>query len=315
MLQSRPPFEIALDVGTACTRVHFRDRLSPLVRPSTVWRAGAVRPALQGGVVTDEDAVTTVVGELLRSLPRTRLRRPRALACVPSDATAEERARLVSAVLRAGVGAVDVIPEPLAAATGAGLETELAHAQLLVDIGEGVTDCAVVREGALVATGAQRVAVADLRAATTAWIEANLGLRVAPVEAERVLREVGVGPIVRAHRPVLVVGRPLVGIGPVHASFQVEALHEALEPVVDTIVARIGRFVADLPPEIASEVREAGLCLTGGGALLSGMLERLVGETGTAVWRAPAPLQAVIDGARRIAANCAPGRGPKISPA
>lgn len=306
MLQSRPPYEIALDVGTAATRVHLRGRLSPLVRPSTVWRAGAAHPALQGGVVTDADAATAVVGELLRALPRTRLRRPRALACVPTDATPEERARLVSAVQRAGVGAVDVIPEPLAAAIGAGLDTALAQAQLLVDIGEGVTDCAVVREGTLVATGAQRVAVADLRAATSAWTEATLGVRISPVEAERVLREVGVGPIVRAHRPVLVVGRPLVGIGPVRASFEVEALHAALEPVVETIVARIGRFVAELPSELGAEVRETGLCLTGGGALLSGMLERIVGETGTAVWRAPAPMQAVIDGARRIATNRAP---------
>lgn len=306
MLQSRPAFEIAIDVGTAATRLHVRDRLSPLVRPSAVWRAGAACPALRGGVVTDAEVATVVVRELLRSLPRARWRRPRALACVPTDATADERDRLVESVLQAGAGAVEVIPEPLAAAIGAGLETELSRAQLLVDIGEGVTDCAVVREGALVATGALRVAVSDLRAETTAWVEANLGVRISPVEAERVLREVGVGPIIRAHRPVLVVGRPLVGIGPVRATFEVEALHAALEPIVEEIVGRIGRFVAELPPELEEEVRESGLCLTGGGALLTGLLERLVGETGTAVWRAPAPLQTVIDGARRIVVEGVP---------
>lgn len=306
VLQSRPPFEIAIDVGTAATRMHVRDRLSPLVRPSTVWRAGAARPALRGGVVTDAEAACAVVGDLMRSLPRTRLRRPRALACVPTDASAEERGRLIEAVMRAGVGSVAVVPEPLAAAIGAGLETDLPRAQLLVDIGEGVTDCAVVRDGALVATGALRVAVADLRAATMAWIESQAGVRIATVEAERVLREVGVGPMVRARRPLLVVGSPLVGVGPVRVTIEVDALHAALEPVVDTITARIGRFVAELPSEIAEEVRESGLCLTGGGALLTGMVERLVGETATAVWRAPAPLHAVIDGARRIVANRVP---------
>ncbi|MFO0687914.1 MAG: rod shape-determining protein [Myxococcota bacterium] len=306
MLQSRSQFELAIDVGTATTRLHLRDRLSPLARPSTTWRGSAAQPALRGGVVTDGDAAAAVVGELFRSLPRMRMRRPRVLACVPTDATVEERARLVESVLRAGAGAVEVIPEPLAAAIGAGLETDLPRAQLLVDVGEGVTDCAVVREGVLVATGAQRVAVADLRATATKWIEANLGVRISAVEAERVLREVGVGPIVRAHRPVLVVGRPLAGIGPIRATCEADALHAALEPVVETIVGRIGRFFAELPSALAEEVRESGLCLTGGGALLTGLLERIVAETETAVWRAPAPLQAVIDGARQIVASGRP---------
>lgn len=306
MLQPRTSFEIAIDVGTAATRLHAPDRLSPLVRPSLVWRAGAAHPALRGGVVTDAEAASAVVGDLMRSIPRTRLRRPRALACVPTDASVEERARLVEAVMCAGAGAVSVVLEPLAAAIGAGLEPSLPRAQLLVDIGEGVTDCAVVRDGELVATSALRVAVADLRAATKAWIESTSGVRIATVEAERVLREVGVGPMVRARRPVLVVGRPLHGVGPVPVAIEIDALHAALDPLVDSITACVGRFIAELPSEIAEDALESGLCLTGGGALLSGMLERLVGETATAVRRAPDPLRAVIDGARRIMENRAP---------
>jgi len=303
LLQPRNAFEVAIDVGTSATRLHLPSRLTPLVRPSTVWRSGASRSALRGGVVTDADAASAILRDLFRSVPRRFLRRPRALACVPSDASASERATLVDAVLRAGACAVAVVPEPLAAAIGAGLDVASPRAQLLVDIGEGVTDCAVIRAGALVATRASRVALADLRMATAAWIEAGAGVRVAPIEAERVLREVGVGPLVRWQRTVQVVGSPLHGSGPIRATIEIDALHDALDPVVDEIAAGIGRFVAELPPEQADEVRESGLCLTGGGALLAGVLERLVGETAMAVWRAPDPLRTVIDGAHRLAAS------------
>jgi rod shape-determining protein MreB len=127
-------------------------------------------------------------------------------------------------------------------------------------------------------------------------------VRVSPVEAERVLREVGVAPSAR-QRKVRFVGSPLHGAGPVHAALPADELHDALDPVVDAIAACVGHFVAGLPAELAGEVRAAGICLTGGGSLLGGMLERLVGETAMGVWRAPAPLRAVIDGAHAIAAG------------
>lgn len=303
MLQRTNDFDLAIDVGTAATRIHVEPRLTPLARPSTVWRSGGVCAALRGGVVIDADAATTVVCDLLRAVPRRRFRGPRALACVPTDASSDERAALVEVVLRAGVRAVSVVPEPFAAAVGAGFDVESPRAQLLVDIGEGVTDCAVLRGGELIASEALRVAVADLRIATTEWIEIGAGVRVSPVEAERVLREIGVGPLTSWQRTLRVVGSPLHGAGPIRSSIEIDAVHDALDPVVDAIAACVGRFVSELPAEIAEEVRDTGLCLTGGGALLGGMQERLVGETAMAVWRAPDPLRSVIDGIQRIAAS------------
>jgi rod shape-determining protein MreB len=247
-----------------------------------------------------------VLRELLRAVPRRGFRGPRALACVPTDASPEERGALVESVLEAGARAVTVVPEPFAAAIGAGLDVATERAQLVVDVGEGVTDCAVVRGGALVASEAVRTAVADLRLAAMQWIEMGAGVRVAPVEAERVLREVGVGPLVTWQRTLRVVGSPLHGAGPIRATVEIDALHDALEPVVDLIIACVGRFVSNLPADLAGELREGGLCLTGGGALLAGMQERLVGETAMAVWRAPDPLRAVIDGAQRLVASRQP---------
>jgi rod shape-determining protein MreB len=306
VLQHPTRFELAIDVGTAATRLHVAPRLTPLVRPSTVWRSGGTRAALRGGVIVDSDAATAVLRELLRSVPRRGFRGLRALACVPTDASPDERAALVESVLQAGARSVAIVPEPFAAAAGAGLDIASPQAQLVVDIGEGVTDCAIVRGGTLVASQALRVAVADLRFATREWIEVGAGVRVSPVEAERVLREVGVGPLATWQRTLRVVGSPLCGAGPVRGTIEIDALHDALDPVVDQIVACVGHFVAKLPGEFADEIGDSGICLSGGGALLAGMLERLVGETAMGVWRARDPLRAVIDGARRIASLHAP---------
>jgi rod shape-determining protein MreB len=296
----RSRFDVAIDLGTAATRVLVEPRSRPLSRPSTVWRTGAPRAALHGGVIVDTDAAAAVLGELMRSVPRSSWRRRRALACRPSDASPIERAAVVETVLRSGLGSVAVAPEPLAALVGAGIDAHASRAQAIVDFGEGVTDCAVVRDGILVATEARRVGVADLRAAVRDWIEAHVGVRVSVVEAERVLRDVGVGPLPGWSRKLRIVGSPAHGAGPVRAQFEVSELLVALDPLVDEIAACVGRFVGGLPTALADEVRAAGICLTGGGALLSGIADRLVGELEIGVWRAPDPIRAVVDGAHRI---------------
>jgi rod shape-determining protein MreB len=293
--------DLAIDLGTAATRLHAPARTVPLTRPSVVWRPGGARAALRQGVVVDTDAAADVLGDLVRKLGSLGWRRPRALACVPSDASDDERAALVDAVRRAGAARVAIVSEPLAAAVGAGLAPDAPHAQALVDIGEGVTDCAVLREGRVVCAAALRVALADLRAALQAWIQESAGLRVAPVEAERVLREGGVGRRRRTPLRLHVVGSPARGTGPVSGWLDVDALHAALEPVTERIASHVAAFVAGLPAELAAEVADAGLCVTGGGALLGGMVARLVGELRCAVWRAPDPLLSVVDGARALA--------------
>lgn len=293
--------ELAIDLGTAATRVHVPARTAPLTRSSVIWRPGGARAALRRGVVVDAEAAAAVLGDLLRQAGARGWRRPRALACVPSDASPEERAAVVDAVRRAGAASVVIVAEPLAAAVGAGLATEARQAQALVDIGEGVTDCAVVRQGEVVHADALRVAVADLRDTVWGWIHESAEIKVSPVESERVLREAGLARGRRTPQRIHVVGSPASGFGPVRTWLEVDALHAALDPVCDRIVAHVGAFLAALPRELAAEVADAGVCLTGGGALLDGMSGRLVGELERAVWRAPDPLLAVVDGARSLA--------------
>lgn len=291
--------DVALDLGTATTRLRVAPRLAPLSRPSAVWRRGGERRALAGGVVVDVDAASAVVADLLHGV-RGRWRRPNVLACVPTDATETEREALRDAVQRAGAGGVRVAPEPLAAAVGAGLEIDGPRARAIVDIGEGVTDCAIVQGGQLVASAALRVGVADLRGALQRWLAQTLDVRVADGEAERILRELGVAPRRDRPRVLVVTGRPASGFGPVLERVEPEDLIEAIEPVADRIAEHVGRFVSSAPDELQGDLQDAGICLTGGGALLHGMPERLVGELRVAVARVANPLDAVIEGAHRI---------------
>lgn len=292
--------DLAIDLGTAATRLHASSRTVPLTRPSVVWRSGGARPALRQGVVIDTDAAADVLGDLVRKVGGSGWWRPRAIACVPSDASEDERNAVVDAVRRAGAGSVTVVAEPLAAAVGAGVALDEPRAQAVVDLGEGVTDCAVVRAGKVVRARALRVALADLRDAVWRWVAESAGIRLSAVEAERVLREAGVGRGRATPQRIHVVGSPETGTGPVRAWLEVDALHAALEPVLEEILEHVAGFVAGLPDELASEVADVGVCLCGGGALLGGMAERLVGELKLAVWRAPDPLLAVVDGARAL---------------
>jgi rod shape-determining protein MreB len=294
---------VAIDLGTALSRVRAAPRTAPLARPSVVWRRGGERSALAHGVVADAEAAAAVAADLLRSVPRRRWRRLRVLACVPTDASPAERAALVAAVRAGGAEAVALAPEPLAAALGAGLDVGGRRARALVDVGEGVTDCAVVQGGALVASAAIRVGVADLRDAVQRAVAETLRVRITAREAERVLREAGVLSRSERRRALVAAGIPPRGVGPVLAQLDAGALHAALDPVVGRILVHARQFFAGLPPAQRADVAAGGLCLVGGGALLAGMPERLAGALATPVARARDPLHAVIDGAHRIASG------------
>ena len=291
--------DVALDFGTATARLHVASRLLPLSRPSRIWRDGRERRALAGGVVVDVDAASAVVADLLGRVFG-RWRRPRMLACLPTDATIAERDALIEALLRAGAGAVQLAPEPLAAVLGAGLEIETPRTRAVVDIGEGVTDCAIVSAKGVVSSAALRVGVDDFREAIRGWIAHALEVRITPGEAERLLREVGLLARRELDRDLVVCGSPRRGVGPVLIRVDHATLRRAIQPVADRIAEHVRRFVATVPAAGQDELRDAGLSLTGGGALLHGMSERLVGEIGLTVERVGDPLGAVIEGAHRL---------------
>src|SRR5262245_64323369 len=205
--------DLAIDLGTANTRLYARGhgliadeptliKIQPetgaveavgarAARLSKLDRfAYAVSP-LHAGVVADVEAASSLLKFFLSRAQRLGILRPRALACAPTDACEEERAALIEATKRAGAAAVVVVPEPLAAAIGAGLDISSPYAQMLVDIGDGVTDIAIIRSSTLIQTSAVRTACSDLQRAISQMVAFQYGVLLYPPEAERLTHLVG----------------------------------------------------------------------------------------------------------------------------
>lgn len=286
--------DIAVDLGTATTRVSFAQRSRVVECPSRIAQVSALR----SGVVVDPEAAASVLYGLLQRLRRVGLMRPRLLACVPTDISPDEHAAMSDSLQQVGAEAFSLVPEPLAAAVGAGLDVSSPYAQLVVDIGHGVTDCAVIRSSEIAYTRAVRCACGDLQGAAAALVRQRYGLDLLPGEADWLVRTVGVAPTPGRAERVRVNGR--AGSLGVRVAIEVDEVSEVLAPVTARMLGGVTALVRELPAEYGAEIVENGILLTGGGALLPGMCERLAAETRVTVRRAADPLQAVIRGAREI---------------
>ncbi len=316
--------DIAIDLGTANTRLYATGYGMIADEPSMVSLAqetGAIAAVgreaerlatfgndftpvypLNSGVVSDIDAAASLLRHLLERLNWPGILRPRAIACVPTDACEDERQSLIEATQRAGASAVFLVPEPLAAAIGAGLEISSPYAQMLVDIGDGVTDIAVIRSGQLVTTAAVRTACSDLHVAISDIVARRYGISLFPHEAQRLTHRLG-SPLEMAGEQWFF-AEGIDQNSTRHVKLRVSSLDlaEAIEPVLKIIIEAIHQTVRDLPPETSCEVIEGGICLTGGGANLRGICQRLSLATSLDVHTAPDPMRAVINGARQMLA-------------
>ena len=316
--------DLALDLGTANTRLYalghglIADEPTLVkIQPETgVIEAVGARAArlsrldhqalsvspLHAGVVADVEATTSLLKSFLKRAHRFGILKPRALACAPTGACDEEREALVEATRRAGAAAVIVVPEPLAAAIGAGLDVSSPYAQMLIDIGDGVTDIAVIRSGTLITTSAVRTACSDLRHSVSQMIAFRYGVLLFPQESERLTHLVGAAQDYEHERLFVTAGTDLLTGAPVSLCVSSHDVMEAIEPSLDTIIEAIHRTVRDLPLKTSCEVIENGLCLTGGGAQLQGISDRLAKATSLDVRVANNPMRAVINGARQMLA-------------
>lgn len=314
--------DLAIDLGTANTRLYARghgliadEPTLVKIQPETglVEAVGAkaarlskhdrfaysVSP-LHAGVVADVDAATTLLKSFLGRAQKLGVLKPRALACAPTDACDEERAALVEATRRAGASAVVVVPEPMAAAIGAGLDVSSPYAQMLVDIGDGVTDIAVIRSGALITTYAVRTACSDLRHCVSQMVAFRYGVLLFQDEAERLTQMVGASRDYEHERLFLTEGTDMLTGEPLNLCVSSHDVMEAVEQPLEIIVDAIHKTVRDLPLQTSCEVIENGICLTGGGAQLQGISERLARATSLNVRAAADPMRAVINGARQM---------------
>lgn len=278
--------DLAIDLGTATTRV-AGGRGGICLRPS----ASASGRALNRGVIVDAHAATEVLRPMMQKRRRAALARLRVLACAPTDVSPLERNSVQACILEAGASSVIVVPEPLAAAVGSGIDIGCKYAKFLVDFGDGVTDCAVIRDGQIIASQAERVGCSDLHRGVQDFVQAETGIILSESETERVLRKVGL----RRHGVEFCRGS--IAGKPVEYPILIDALHAELHPVISRMVEPIRALLRDIPAAIGAEVIEDGIFLTGGGALLPGMRDAVAAESAIDTRIVADPLGAVIRGA------------------
>jgi rod shape-determining protein MreB len=317
--------DLAIDLGTANTLVYARGRGILLDEPSVVavdtstnsvvavgaeakrmigrtpGHITAVRP-LRDGVIADYD----ITAEMLRYFVRKVLRRrgtftgPRVVVCVPSGITSVEQRAVSESVYAAGARRVHIISEPMAAAIGAGLPVNQPSGSMVVDIGGGTTEVAVLALGGIVAATSLRVAGNALDQSILDHVRSQFSLMIGERTAEELKISVGSAFPVAGPKKAEIRGRD-VGTGlPRNVTVSGDELRKAMEVPISRIVFAVRSTLDRCPPELAGDLVHRGIVLTGGGALLRGLDARLQHEIGIPVLVAERPLDSVVLGTATV---------------
>jgi rod shape-determining protein MreB and related proteins len=312
--------DIAIDLGTANTLVYKQGEGIVFNEPTVVamnastgavqamgdeaWqmiggRSGnivAVRP-LRHGVMTEFDITQRMIEVVLRRVGVSRRPKPRVLACIPSEASEIERRAVVEAVRFAGGKGVVLVEEPLAAAIGAGLPIHEPQGNLIVDIGGGTTEMAVVSMGGVVSGGSVRIGGFDLDAAIQEHFRSRYGVMIGEKAAEELKIAIGSAFPGGKPRAAIVTGRELDSGAPREVRVTDDEVRAAMSDPVRRIVEAARATLAEAPPELTHDVLETGMFLTGGGGLLRGLDLLLSQECEVPVHLTEHPLETVVLGA------------------
>jgi rod shape-determining protein MreB len=259
----------------------------------------AVRP-LSRGAITDFDLAQQMIRLVLMAVGVRRVPKPRLIVCIPSNLTAVQRRAVEEAFLMAGAKSAALVDEPLAAAIGAGLPIHEPVGNLIVDVGGGTSGMAVVAMGGLVLHRTIDVGGFDMDGAIQQYIRVRHGVSIGERTAERLKVHLGSAYPAAEARATEVHGREMTSGTPRALTITPEEVREALAEVVASIVNSTKAALADSPPELAQDVLETGLFLTGGGALLTGLDMRLAQECEVPVHVAEEPLRTVVLGAGHL---------------
>ena len=314
--------DLAIDLGTANTLVYEKGRGVVLDEPSVVaveagtsrlLAAGsrakemlgrtpghvhAVRP-LSDGVISDADITERMLRYFVDQVRPSRLFRPRMVVCVPSEVTGVERRALEDAAVRCGARRVYVIEEPMAAAIGAGLPVNETSASMVVDIGGGTSDVAVISLGGIVSSRSLRIGGDEIDEAIIAHVKSEYSLLLGERSAEDIKTQAGSAFPLREETSTRVRGRDLVTGLPKTVTISSQEVRRAIEAPVLQIVELVRATLDVCPPELAGDILDNGIVLTGGGALLRGLDERMRHELGVPVRVADDPLRSVVLGSGR----------------
>ncbi|KUK82006.1 MAG: Actin-like ATPase [Pelotomaculum thermopropionicum] len=264
----------------------------------------AIRP-LKDGVIADFDVTQSMIKYFINKALRSRafIIRPRVVVGVPSGVTAVEERAVREAALQAGAREAYLIEEPMAAAIGAGLPVHEPTGNMIVDIGGGTTEVAVISLGGIVTSRSVRIASDEMDEAIINHVKRTYNLMIGERSAEQIKIQIGTAYPLENGQTDEVRGRDLVTGLPKTVNITSEEIYKALSEPVSSIVEAIKTTLEQTPPELAADIMDRGIVMAGGGSLLRG-LDRLVSEqTGMPVHLADEPLLVVAYGAGRVLEN------------
>ncbi|MFO8059170.1 MAG: rod shape-determining protein [Bacillota bacterium] len=317
--------DMGIDLGTANTLVYVRGRGIVLHEPSVVaMRRGedaeplavgneakrmigrtpgnivATRP-MKDGVIADFDITQTMlryfIGKATRRKP---VIRPRVVVAVPSGVTEVEKRAVIDATLQAGAREAYLIEEPMAAAIGAGLPVHEPTGNMVVDIGGGTTEVAIISLGGIVTHQSIRIAGDEMDESIVNYVKRRYNLLIGERTAEQVKMEIGSAVAGEDEPTYDVRGRDLVSGLPQTVELTAEEVREALSEPVSNILDAIRVTLERTPPELASDIMDRGIVLTGGGAMLLGFEQLVSNETGMPVYLSEEPLLCVVRGTGKV---------------
>ena len=259
----------------------------------------AVRP-LRKGAITDFEVTQEMIRLLLRRVGVNRFNRPRVVICVPSAITAVEKRAVTEAARKAGAIEAQLIEQPMAAAIGAGLPINEPTANMVVDIGGGTTETALISLGGVVALQAVRVGSFDIDAALITHIRRSYGIAIGEQTAEEIKILIGSAHPTPDEVRAEVRGRELMSGLPKTIVLTAAEVRQAIADPVNSMVDSVLACVAEAPPELAQDRIEKGIYRVGGGSLLKGLDLRLSNESEVPVRMVRQPLESVVLGAGRV---------------
>jgi rod shape-determining protein MreB and related proteins len=313
---------MAIDLGTANTLVYVRGVGIVLNEPSVVAinvrsnRAlavgmeakrmigrtpsyiRAIRP-LRDGVIADFDITEKMLRYFIHKVHRRKWAKPRIVICVPSGITPVERRAVEEAAYHAGARRAYTIEEPMAAAIGTGLPVGEPSGSMVVDIGGGTTEVAVISLGGIVESRSIRIGGDEQDEAIIEWVKKEYNLLLGERTAEQIKMAIGSAFPYEDEPAAEVRGRDLLSGLPKTIVLTSPEVREAIEEPVQQIVDAVKYTLDKTPPELSADIIERGIVVTGGGALLRGIDERLAHETGMPIVSADRPLQSVVLGSGR----------------
>ena len=256
----------------------------------------ALRP-LKDGVIADFTATQLMLKNLIEKVGRRyNVGRPRVVVGVPSGITEVEERAVEESVIQAGAKEVYLIEEPMAAAIGAGLDVGEPSGNIVVDIGGGTTEVAVISLGGVVVSHSLRVAGDELDADIVNYIKHEMNLAIGETTAEQIKMKIGCAMPLMTETPMEIRGRDLSTGLPRNVIVTSTQIQEAIQESVGKIVEIVKGTLEKTPPELASDVMEKGIVLAGGGAMIQNLDKLLSVETGMPVYIAEQPLDCVVRG-------------------